>query len=194
MKGERILRLIVGLGNPGNKYQFNRHNIGFMVLDNLGKKLNVKFKKEPKFNGEMAEIKGGQSKTILLKPLTYMNLSGNSVKAVVDYYKISLEDIIVVYDDLDLETGKFRIRLKGSAGGQKGMASIIEKLGSQEIPRLRMGISKPEFENISDYVLSDFPKEQIPLISEAIDLASEALELFINGSTLQQIMNKYNKK
>lgn len=184
----------MGLGNPGSKYQFNRHNIGFMVLDRLGEKINVKFKKEAKFNGEMAEVKTAQSKTILLKPLTYMNLSGNSVKLVVDYYKISFDNIIVVYDDLDLETGKFRIRLKGSAGGQKGMASIIEKLGTQEIPRLRMGISKPDFQNISDYVLSDFPKEQIPLITETIDKASEALELFINGSTLQQIMNKYNKK
>jgi PTH1 family peptidyl-tRNA hydrolase len=187
------MKLIVGLGNPGDKYRNNRHNIGFMVLDRLSEKLGVKFNKEGKFNGEVAQVRTPQGKGILLKPLTYMNLSGNSVKGVVDYYKISLDQIIIVYDDLDLEAGKFRIRLKGSSGGQKGMASIIEKLGTQEIPRLRIGISKPEFQNIPDYVLSDFPKEELPLVKETIDKAAEALELFIDGSKLENIMNKYNK-
>ena len=188
------MKLIVGLGNPGVKYQDNRHNIGFMVLDKLGKKMNVEFKREIKFNGEVGELRKNGDKIILLKPLTYMNLSGNSVKAVMDYYKIAVEDIIVIYDDLDIETGKIRIRIKGSAGGQKGMASIIEKLGTPEINRIRMGISKPEFQSVPDYVLSDFPKNETVLVKDAIELAAEALELFIDGSNVENIMNKFNKK
>lgn len=188
------MKLIVGLGNPGIKYQNNRHNIGFMVLDNLGQRLNICFKRDTKFNGEIGECRKNGERIILLKPLTYMNLSGNSVKGVMDYYKISIEDIIVVYDDLDIEVGKLRIRTKGSAGGQKGMASIIEKLGTTDISRIRMGISKPDYQSVSDYVLSDFPKEEISLVNNFINIATEALELFISGSNVTTIMNKYNKK
>lgn len=188
------MKLVVGLGNPGEKYKNNRHNIGFMVLDGLAGKMNGNFKKEIKFNAEVAELRVGGEKTILLKPLTYMNLSGNSAKAVVDYYKVPLEAIMVVYDDLDIETGKLRIRTKGSAGGQKGMASIIEKLGTTEINRIRMGISKPEFQSVPDYVLSDFLKEDKAKVEDAVNVAVEALELYIRGETVNNIMNKYNKK
>lgn len=188
------MKLIVGLGNPGAKYHNNRHNIGFLVLERLCEKMGASFKKEVKFNGEVAQNRVGDDKVLLLKPLTYMNLSGNSVRAIIDYYKIDIKDIIVVYDDLDLETGRFRIRTKGSAGGQKGMASIIEKLGTTDIYRLRMGISKPLYQSVPDYVLSDFPKEEIPLIQETIDSAVEALELFIKESNIDFVMNRFNKK
>lgn len=188
------MKLIVGLGNPGERYKNNRHNIGFMVLDRLAEKMCGNFKKEVKFNGELVELRVKGERTILLKPLTYMNLSGNSVRAVVDYYKISVENIIVIYDDLDIETGKLRIRTTGSAGGQKGMASIIEKLATTEISRFRMGISKPHFQSVPDYVLSDFSKEERAIIEDVVELATEALDLYINGETIANVMNKYNKK
>ncbi|QNO14874.1 aminoacyl-tRNA hydrolase [Alkalicella caledoniensis] len=188
------MKLIVGLGNPGEKYENNRHNIGFMVLDKLARKLDINFNKQVKFNGEVSETKIHNEKVILLKPHTYMNLSGNSVKAIIDYFKMDKDDILVVYDDMDIETGKFKIRIKGSSGGQKGIGSIIEKLGSENIPRLKMGISRPEFHQVTDYVLGDFPKEDISMVNECIDLAVEAILLFVETGDIDLVMNRFNKK
>ncbi len=188
------MKLIVGLGNPGSRYQLNRHNIGFMVLDYLAEKIGCVFRKEPKFSGELAEVNFGGEKVFLLKPSTYMNLSGNSVRLLLDYFKINTEDILIIYDDLDIETGKLRIRTKGSGGGQKGMSSIIEKLATENINRIRMGISRPTYQKVSDYVLSDFPKEEMLVVREAMDTAVEAIELFIKDGDINKVMNRYNTK
>ena len=188
------MKLIVGLGNPGQKYEDNKHNIGFMVLDELAKKVDLQFTKQVEFNGEISDTRIFDQKTILLKPHTYMNLSGNSVKTVMDYFKVDVEDVLIIYDDMDIETGKFKIRVKGSSGGQKGMASIIEKLGTQNVKRVKMGISRPTFHQVTDYVLGNFAKEDIPKVNDAIDLATEAIMLFIKESDIDLVMNKYNKK
>lgn len=186
------MKLIVGLGNPGKQYEHTRHNIGFDVIDHLSAHLQISLN-ESKHKGIYGSGYVRGEKVFLLKPLTYMNLSGESVRPLMDYYDIALEDLIVIYDDLDLPVGKIRLRQKGSAGGHNGIKSLIAHLGSQEFNRIRVGVNRPSNgQAISDYVLSRFLKEEQEVIDQVIVKCREACEAALEEPFLQ-VMNKYNQ-
>ena len=183
------MKLIVGLGNPGKKYEHTRHNMGFDTIDLFSELAKIDIDKEA-FKGLVGRGKVFDEDVYLLKPQTYMNLSGESVREIVSYFKIPTEDIIVIYDDLDLEPGKIRLRLSGSSGGHKGIQNIIENLGTENIKRIRIGIGKPTFDTI-DYVLGKPLKDERPLIDEAINNAVEALKEILKHN-FDSAMNKFN--
>ena len=183
------MKLIVGLGNPGKKYEHTRHNIGFDVVDLFGELAQIDIDKES-FKGLVGRGKVFDEDIFLLKPQTYMNLSGESVREIVNYFKISVEDIIVVFDDMALEPGKIRLRLSGSSGGHKGMQNIIDNLGTQDIKRIRVGIGEPQYDTI-DYVLSKPSKEERELINEAIVDAANAIKDILKHN-FDIAMSKYN--
>lgn len=185
------MKCIVGLGNPGRKYKKTRHNIGFMVIDELVDRNNWKLKKD-KFNGNSTvELVDGE-KIILLKPQTYMNLSGESIRPLIDFYNIDVKDILVVYDDLDLPTGKIRLRQKGGHGGHNGIRSTIDHLGSKEFNRLRIGIGRPSASvSVIDYVIGSFTKEQKKEANLSIQKAADACEVWFKNS-FPEIMNEFN--
>ncbi|MFH1855260.1 MAG: aminoacyl-tRNA hydrolase [bacterium] len=179
--------LIVGLGNPGPEYENSRHNVGFMVLDNLAKKLEAgEFVGEKRVNGEIAKAKVGERDAILLKPQTYMNLSGEALKSTSDYYKIESENTIVVSDDVNLELGQVRIRFSGEAGGHKGLSSVIGSAG-QDFWRVRIGIGQNSDIPMEDFVLQKFTPEEQKLIEEAIDKVSSILIESITQDKLENI-------
>lgn len=185
------MKLIVGLGNPGREYELTRHNIGFMAIDELAKRWNISLN-EQKFKGVFGAGFVNGEKVILLKPLTYMNLSGESIRPLMDYYKIDVEDFVVLYDDLDIPVGKLRLRMKGSAGGHNGVKSTISHLGTQEFQRIRMGIGRPKNGmKVVDYVLGRFTSEEIPDVNHSIEKAADACEEWLNKPFLQ-IMNTFN--
>ncbi len=185
------MKLIVGLGNPGREYELTRHNIGFMAIDELAKRWNISLN-EQKFKGVFGAGFVNGEKVILLKPLTYMNLSGESIRQLMDYYKIDVEDFVVLYDDLDIPVGKLRLRMKGSAGGHNGVKSTISHLGTQEFQRIRMGIDRPKNGmKVVDYVLGRFTSEEIPDVNHSIEKAADACEEWLNKPFLQ-IMNTFN--
>lgn len=183
--------LIIGLGNPEEEYSKTRHNMGFNTINKLAKKYNIEINKN-KFQGlyETATIEG--QKVVLIKPQTYMNLSGNCVKEFVDFYKIENENILVIYDDMDIEPGTIKIRKKGSAGGHNGMKSIIRMLGTEEFSRIRIGIGRPEHNGDEiNYVIGAIPDEEIPKLEEGTEKAKEAvIEILRNG--IDSAMNKFN--
>ena len=183
------MKLIVGLGNPGKKYEKTRHNMGFNVVDLFSDVTGIDIDKEA-FSGLLGRGKFLTEDVIILKPQTFMNLSGHSVQQVAHFFKVDLEDIIIVYDDMALPPGTMRMRLSGSSGGQKGMQNIIEMMGSEEIKRIRIGIGEPEFDSV-DYVLSKPLKEEQELIDEAIARAVDALKETIRSS-FQKAMSLYN--
>ena len=183
------MKLIVGLGNPGKKYEHTRHNMGFDVIDLFSKLAQIDIDKES-FKGLVGRGKVFDEDVFLLKPQTFMNLSGESVQEIVSYFKIDLDDIIIVYDDMDLEPGRIRLRPGGSSGGHNGMKNIIEHLGSENIKRIRVGIGKPTYDTI-DYVLSKPSKEERVLIDEAIVEASNALKDILK-TNFDKAMSKYN--
>lgn len=185
--------IIVGLGNPTREYQATRHNIGWDAITRLSDdyKIPMNSRKHKAICGS-GYIEG--EKVLLAQPLTYMNLSGECVRELVDYYKISLQELIVIYDDISLEVGQLRIRKKGSAGGQKGMKSIIEQLGTDEFTRIKVGVGdKPVGWDLADYVLSRFKEDEQPIIREALKKASDACRVIIT-SGIDAAMNQYNKK
>ncbi|TWT02172.1 aminoacyl-tRNA hydrolase [Planococcus sp. CPCC 101016] len=185
------MKLIIGLGNPGKAYEDTRHNIGFKVVDYLANQWNAPLT-QSKFKGMYSISHRPEGKVMLLKPLTYMNLSGESVSALMDYYGVNLEDIIVIYDDLDLPTGQLRLRQKGSAGGHNGIKSLIQHLGTQEFNRLRIGISRPPAGmKVPDYVLQRFSKEESPEVGEAIKKSAGACEIWLSKPYLE-VMNQFN--
>ncbi|WP_083594889.1 aminoacyl-tRNA hydrolase [Bacillus paramycoides] len=185
------MKLIVGLGNPGREYELTRHNIGFMAIDELAKRWNISLN-EQKFKGLFGAGFVNGEKVILLKPLTYMNLSGESIRPLMDYYKIDVEDFIVMYDDLDIPVGKLRLRMKGSAGGHNGVKSTISHLGTQEFQRIRMGIDRPKNGmKVVDYVLGRFTPEETSGVNQSIEKAADACEEWLNKPFLQ-IMNTFN--
>ncbi|EJQ01478.1 aminoacyl-tRNA hydrolase [Bacillus paranthracis] len=185
------MKLIVGLGNPGREYELTRHNIGFMAIDELAKRWNISLN-EQKFKGVFGAGFVNGEKVILLKPLTYMNLSGESIRPLMDYYKIDVEDFVVLYDDLDIPVGKLRLRMKGSAGGHNGVKSTISHLGTQEFQRIRMGIDRPKNGmKVVDYVLGRFTSEEIPDVNHSIEKAADACEEWLNKPFLH-IMNTFN--
>ncbi len=186
------MKLIVGLGNPGRQYARTRHNVGFMVVDYLAERLGIKVD-QIKFKSLVGEGLINSEKVILVKPQTYMNQSGEAVFEIVRWYKPALADILVVFDDLDLPPGKLRLRIRGSAGGHNGMKSIIYLLQSDEFPRLRIGIGRPEDENTEpvDYVLSKLGKEEAKVMAEAVKAAGETV-ISILEKGVEQVMNKMN--
>ena len=184
------LKLVVGLGNPGREYQNTRHNIGWAVLDLLAANFGKTFQKERKWKAEAVEISG----TILLKPQTFMNLSGESVAPLAKYYKLPLESILVVYDDMALPLGRLRLRERGSAGGHNGLQSIIQHFGTQEIPRLRLGIGGPANDpSWVGHVLGAFREEERPLVESSVRQAAEAVG-HIQTKGFTSAMNYYNQQ
>ena len=186
--------VIVGLGNPDDKYQGTRHNIGFDVIDLLAEKYNIAVdtKKHRAYIGK--GIIGGQ-KVILAKPQTYMNLSGESVRSLVEYYKVDPEtELLIIFDDISLDVGQLRIRKKGSAGGHNGIKNIIANLGTSVFQRIKVGVGeKPKGYDLADYVLGRFSKEERELIKEGFECAAEAVAMITAGE-IDQAMNKYNRK
>ncbi|HEY8346257.1 MAG TPA: aminoacyl-tRNA hydrolase [Symbiobacteriaceae bacterium] len=184
-------KLIVGLGNPGAQYANTRHNVGWMALDAFARKHGVALDRQ-RFHGLQGELLWHGEKVILLKPLTYMNLSGQAVAPTVRFFKIALPDLLVVYDDLDLKPGTLRMREKGSAGGHNGMKSIIQELGTEEFPRLRIGIGRPAPGwSVVDWVLSPFGPEDQAIIAETLPRAVEAIESFLTDGPAKT-MSKFN--
>jgi PTH1 family peptidyl-tRNA hydrolase len=183
--------LLIGLGNPGREYRDNRHNIGFMFIDRLIVRLNARgLRVQSKAIVTTATYE--ERKLILAKPQTYMNLSGQSAQGLLNFYKIPMENMLIAHDDLDIPFGTIRIRPGGGPGGQKGMASTIERLGTKEFPRLRIGIGRPPGRmDPSAYVLQDFSRDEMKILSEIVDRAAEAALTFVVDG-LNKAMNKYN--
>ncbi|MBZ8182483.1 aminoacyl-tRNA hydrolase [Oscillatoria salina] len=187
-----IPKLIVGLGNPEPKYDQTRHNIGFEAVDALAKLWQVSWSENKRFQGLFAEARFRGEKVYLLKPLTYMNRSGKSVRAVYDWYKLSPESVFVIYDDLALPVGRLRLRLSGSAGGHNGMKSIISHLGSQDFPRLRVGIGEAAGEKDTvAHVLGKFSPGEKKVIAEVLNLVVDATELSLKQG-VEKAMSLYN--
>jgi PTH1 family peptidyl-tRNA hydrolase len=185
------VKLIVGLGNPGSRYELTRHNIGFIIVDQLvDKYVPAGLRKKGKVL--LAEAAIGGEKVLLAKPQTFMNLSGQGVIPLAQFYKIVPADILVIYDDLDLEVGKIRMRPEGGSGGHNGIKSIIQLLGTEEFPRLKIGIGRPPADwDAADYVLSRFTSEEWSVITKAIDNGMAATEAYLKEG-IHQAMNKYN--
>jgi peptidyl-tRNA hydrolase, PTH1 family len=196
MSDELIIpQLIVGLGNPGTKYDRTRHNVGFDLVDSLAKRWQISLTERKQFQGIYGEGFGSHNAKIrLLKPQTFMNLSGQSVRATIDWFKLPPASVLVVYDDLDLPLGKIRLRLSGSAGGHNGMKSIISHLGTQDFPRVRIGIGKSagEKDTIS-HVLGKFSVVETPIVSEVIQLVNDSIELSLKKG-VEQAMSLYNSR
>lgn len=192
LKRGKIEYIIVGLGNPGKKYEMTRHNAGFLALDMLADKEGFEFKKL-KFHALIADEMIGGKRCLLMKPQTMMNNSGEAVYEAASYYNIPDENIIIIYDDISLDVGKTRIRRKGSAGGHNGIKSIISCLGSDEFPRIKVGVGKkPNARyDLVDWVLGEFPKDCRDDLNAALKNSNEALELMVNDN-IDQAMNLYN--
>ncbi|EIW6614686.1 aminoacyl-tRNA hydrolase [Clostridium perfringens] len=181
--------LIVGLGNPGKQYEQTRHNIGFDVIDYMANKYNIDVNRE-KFKGICGEGFIENKKVILLKPLTYMNLSGESIRELANFYKLEDDEIIVVYDDISLDIGRLRIREKGSAGGHNGIKSIIQNLGGDKFPRVKVGVGQPK-NNLVNHVLGKFSKEDREHIEKVIPVVSDAIVEIVKNDA-KESMNKFN--
>lgn len=186
------MKCIVGLGNPGKEYLNTRHNIGFMVIDQLLSDLSIT-SLESKFKAEIVKVILANQPVLLVKPQTFMNLSGEAVLAIINYYKIKLEDILVISDDLDLNLGQLRFKARGSDGGQKGLRSIFNLLKSNEIQRLKIGIGHNINIDSKNYVLSKFHGEDLKIIQQAIKLASEAVSVWVSQG-VAYAANIYNRK
>lgn len=185
------MKVIVGLGNPGKKYEGTRHNIGYDVLSVFASRHGVQ-RVQNRFKAEVANVQIGDQSVLLVSPLTYMNLSGRSVRGIVDFYKLNLGDLMVISDDLALELGRLRIRASGSAGGQKGIANIIEQLGTDQFSRLRVGIGQPNGNTpASTFVLQQFSKKEREEIEIACQRGADALELWVTDG-VSAAMNKFN--
>jgi len=186
------MKLIAGLGNPGRKYVNTRHNIGFRVTDKLVYKYNARFKKKLFKKAREANLEISGKRTLILQPLTYVNLSGSCIRHFYKRLRLNLKDLLIICDDINLPIGKVKIRPSGSAGGHNGLASIINWLGTEEFPRLRIGIRTEEpIEDFSEYVLSEFSKDQDKIIEHVIDKAVLACESWIKNG-IEVAMNKFN--
>ncbi|MDR5710109.1 MAG: aminoacyl-tRNA hydrolase [Armatimonadota bacterium] len=185
------MRLVVGLGNPGRRYRGTRHNVGWEVVDRLSARWDVEISREEEEalvgRGEVAGVE-----VLLAKPLTYMNRSGEAVRGLVHRYGLRPEEIVVIYDDVDLPVGAIRVRARGSAGGHHGMASVLAALGTREVPRVRIGIGRPRGDAAA-YVLSRFAPAERPLVEEAVERAADAVETFLREG-LEAAMNRFNRR
>ena len=184
------MKMIVGLGNPGKEYENTRHNVGFIVVDDFAKKNNITDFKE-KFNGLYAKIVTPTDSFILLKPLSYMNLSGTVIKRFASFYKIKPEDIFIIQDDLDLPLGKIKVKYKGSSGGHNGIRNIIENLKTEIFPRLKIGISKDITISSRDYVIGKFTDNEKDIIQKILDFSPNIIDDFIHYD-IEKVMSKYN--
>ncbi len=185
------MKLIAGLGNVGEKYLFTRHNAGFMVVDKIALDYNIQFREEKKLKCFLAKFKFHTEDVILIKPTTFMNLSGEAVSAVMSYYKIDVKDILIIYDDISLDLGRLRFRPNGSDGGHNGIKSIIKHLNSQNFNRLKIGIGPQPPIPSEAFVLQNFSKEQLQELKNSITKAAEAA-LFSLENPIDKVQNKYN--
>lgn len=185
------MKLVVGLGNPEKKYEGTRHNVGFDLIDELAHRHGAA-KPRTKFEAEVVEVTIGLERVLLVAPQTYMNHSGRSVRQAVDFFQLAPADVLVICDDMNLPLGRLRLRKGGSSGGQKGLANIVQHLGTENVPRLRIGIDPPSAgRNAADYVLDRFSKAEARVIAEAVKRAAEAVEVWVTqGSDVA--MNRYN--
>lgn len=185
--------LLVGLGNPGRQYENTRHNIGFMLMNRLAEKLGESFSKlESK--ALIAKCTYQEQRLVLAKPQTFMNLSGRAVSSLLRYYKVPVTNLLVTYDEVDLPLGTLRMRPSGGSAGHKGMQSIVEQLGTEEIPRLRIGVGRPPGRmEAADYVLQNFSREEAEELTILLDTAAEAVLTFVSGG-LEKAMNQYNNR
>jgi len=184
------MKVIVGLGNPGKEYKDTRHNIGFMVLEELASRHSVE-KQESRFDALIGHIRIAGEKVLLVKPLTYMNLSGKAVQPLMHWYKLELNDLMVVYDDMDLPMGTLRIRKKGGNGGHNGIASISERLGSKDFARSRVGIGRPQSGEAVNWVLGKFTADEKEQMDIVVKNAADALEKWVKLG-IDEAMNAYN--
>lgn len=188
-----MVKLIVGLGNPGAKYHETKHNVGFMLVDQVAKTLNLSFSLDKIFKAEVASGFFNGEKIYLVKPVTFMNESGIAVKALSSYFNIAIEDMIIIYDDLDMAVGKIRFRQKGSAGGHNGIKSIIKHLGTQEFDRIKIGIGRPKSgQSVVSHVLSTFDQEDYASVLATLDRVESALDFYLSTGDFAATMQKYN--
>jgi PTH1 family peptidyl-tRNA hydrolase len=187
------MKLVVGLGNPGKKYESTRHNVGFDVAERLGQQWSAGRRRE-KNQGEITEASIAHQAVGIVRPLTFMNLSGQCVQPLRDFYKLDNADILVICDDFQLPLGQLRFRSKGSAGGQKGLADILKRCGGQDVPRLRIGIGEPPPQwDVADYVLSKFTKDEAETMAAAVNRAASAVVDWVEHG-IDYCMNQYNTK
>lgn len=188
-----MVKMIIGLGNPGEKYHETKHNVGFMAVDKIAKREGWTFSLDKIFKAEIASGFLAGEKVYLVKPVTFMNESGVAVKALSSYFNIDSEDMLVIYDDLDLAVGKIRFRQKGSAGGHNGIKSLIKHLGTQEFDRIKIGIGRPKpSQTVVSHVLSTFDKEDYITILTCLDRVEEAVDFYLNSADFSAVMQKYN--
>lgn len=185
------MKLITGLGNIGDKYSFTRHNAGFMVLDRWAAKEGFTFKSEPKLKAFLGKVKLNGEDILFAKPTTFMNLSGEAVRAICDYYKIDIKDILIIYDDISLDFGRIRYRANGSDGGHNGIKSVIKHLGSSDFARLKIGIGPQPNIPSENYVLQNFPKDQTEELKEILDRAKNSVEFYLENG-IEKTQNKFN--
>ncbi len=186
------MKIIIGLGNPGRKYSDTRHNMGFKVIEEFARRHTID-KEEYKYDSIIGHSRFGSEKVLLVKPLTFMNLSGRAVQPLVNFYKIDLSEIFVAYDDMDLEEGRIRVRASGGSGGHKGIQSIIDLLGNRDFPRIRIGIGRPpQGVAVERWVLSAVDPIQAKTYNECFELAADAVECWIQHGIVT-VMNQYNR-
>lgn len=186
------MKLVVGLGNPGAKYKGTRHNVGFMTMDEVAYQEKFDFDKAL-FDAVFAQVQIGGEKVIFMKPLTFMNLSGEAIRPLMNYFKITIEDLLVVYDDMDLPVGKIRLRQKGGAGGHNGIKSIISCLGTSEFNRIKVGVGRPkEGRTVVGHVLNRFEKEEEEDIIFAVQKSVDAIRSWIETDDFVKTMNQFN--
>lgn len=188
------MKLVAGLGNPGSRYELTRHNAGFWVAERLAARVGVSFRRRASFLADVAEarLSSPETRVIIAKPQTYMNLSGQAVRAIADFYGLANEDIVIVFDDMDLPVGRIRVRASGSAGGHRGMASVLAHLGTTEVPRVRVGIGRPMPGLVGrDFVLSQLDGAEAKAFAATVDMAADAVETILKEG-VAVAMNRYN--
>lgn len=184
------MKIVVGLGNPGKRYAGTRHNVGFMVVDGLARGPGAGGF-QSRFDAEVAELREGEEKVLLVRPQTYMNLSGRCVRQVVDFFQVPLEGLLVVCDDINLPLGKLRFRARGTHGGHNGLRDVQNHLGTNEYPRLRIGVGAPPEEGAVDYVLGHFRPSERPVMEDALAKAVQGVACWVRDG-MQKAMNEYN--
>lgn len=193
LERENMVKMIVGLGNPGSKYEKTKHNIGFMAIDNIVKNLDVTFTDDKNFKAQIGSTFINHEKVYFVKPTTFMNNSGIAVKALLTYYNIDITDLIVIYDDLDMEVSKLRLRSKGSAGGHNGIKSIIAHIGTQEFNRIKVGIGRPlKGMTVINHVMGQFNTEDNIAISLTLDRVVNAVKSYLQENDFEKTMQKFN--
>lgn len=188
-----MTKMIVGLGNPGSKYDNTRHNIGFMSVDSFMKENDNMFAENKNFKAYITSIFSNGEKIYLIKPTTFMNNSGVAVRALLTYFNINIKDLVVIYDDLDMEVGKIRLREKGSAGGHNGIKSIISHLGTQEFNRIKIGIGRPKVGvSVINHVLGKFSTDERIIIDTSLLKVDDAVNFYLQSNDFEETMRKYN--